>query len=152
MVVKALTWLADKLMEKGRERDKKAREHWDRVADYFDQIAETLEKMIESFRQKKIPRIQGNKLNELIGNFDEVVHSIYSPDEDEDREKSFEALAELYRTAEEATNEDIQHLAIGYFGDDTMHGSSADRIAKFERVAGKYRGLAVALRAKTPYK
>ena len=75
--------------------------------------------MVESFKRKEIPRIEGNQLSALIANFDEIVHSIYSPNEDGDRKRTFEALAELYRTAEAATDEDIQHLAIGYFGDNT---------------------------------
>lgn len=143
-------WLANKLMEKGLDGNKEIREQWDRVANYFDSIADTLERMVVSFKKQEIPRIDGNSLKVLIAEFTGIVHSIYSPDEDNDREKSYKLLAELYRTAEAATDEDIQHLAIGYFGDNTIHGSSADRIAQIERVAGKYRGLAITLRAKNP--
>ena len=96
MVLSTITWLADKLMERGLHKDEKLREQWDRVADYFDQIAGTLENMVQSFKKGEAPTLDGNKLNVMIGNFDEIIRSIYSPNDDKEREKSFELLAELY--------------------------------------------------------
>src|ERR1022692_3873768 len=96
VALQTLTWLADKLLERGRDRDRKARDQWDRVATYFDQIGETLEKMVASFKMKEIPRVEGNTLAILIQQFDRVVHSIYSPNEDADKMEVHAMLSELY--------------------------------------------------------
>ena len=82
--------------------------------------------MLNKFNADDIPRIEGNQLKVLIGNFDEVVRSIYSKDDDRDKAQTYQMLAGLYQTAERATNDDMLHLAYGLWKPSVIRSIRSD--------------------------
>jgi aminopeptidase C len=146
--VESVKWLADKLMESRRDKKASTRDQWDRVAAYFEQLASCLESMLVKFKASEIPRIEGNQLNTLISHFAEVVHSIYSKDDDKDRETTHAMLSELYQTSQSALYFDMN------MPDDYYEKKYQDEKHEFfkdlERTIGRYLGLAAALRASVP--
>jgi hypothetical protein len=140
-----IQWLADKILQRGVQKKTEIKEKRDRVASYFDDLAGTLESILSSFRNNEIPRIAGNNLNELLGNFSRVVHSIYIDRDGSDKDEIHRMLSELYQTAERCRNYDMLMIGKGYFGENDP--LRVNLLADLERAIGRYRGLASSLRA-----
>jgi hypothetical protein len=159
--IEPVKWLADKLMERAKDKKATARDRFDRVAAYFEELAKCLEGMLKKFKENKVPHAEGNQLDILINNFSSVVFSIYAKQNDEDSKRVQAMLSELVRTAKDALNEDDQMLASGQRERSTkISGPRRKEVLKdlrlrrsnflenLERTIGRLRGLAAALRGR----
>jgi hypothetical protein len=144
----SVQWLADKLLQRSKDKKAARTEKCERVAAYFTEIANTLEGMLEKFRESKIPRIEGNQLDVLLRDFDRVLTPVYDRSKDDDREAVSGMLADLLRTANEAKYEDALLISSGH--SQPTEDFKRDRrtlLEDLERTIGKYRGVAASLRA-----
>lgn len=141
-------WAADrifKLMEMDKTRAEVCRV---RVASYFDEVGDCLHLMAQSMIDSKIPRVQGHRLQRLIEAFEITMATNFygkSELESEEREK---LLAELRSSARNAENIDFG-LYEGVLC--TAPGDVSWYIEDLERTAGKFLGIAGALRAVGPF-
>jgi hypothetical protein len=149
-MLSSLQWLADKLLQRQERRRADLKERRDRVAAFFDSLADTLSSMLSSFKEGKIPRVEGHRLDTLLANFDSVVRSIYDENIETEKEKVDRMLSGLYETAARARHIDYEMLAIGHLSESAQDGTMPSReefLKDLERTIGTYQGLARSLRA-----
>lgn len=137
-----LTALADqaaKLIKTIKDRKLEAN---DRAAEYFTDLGTALEAIATKLRNGELPRVAGNKYNQLVFQFDDCTSEIAKTMD----ERRYTMFRELSRLGVLAKNLDWYLLN----DDKQLSQSERDRwLAEIERGAGKLQALGTILRTKS---
>lgn len=142
--VSSLRWIVDTLLKRHTETSQVKKQKWLQVADYLDEVAKLIDASIADFKSNKIPHGHYSQLYDVGGSFGYVLSQVYPEDENEGywmgsryREAYYSAIHLIEKgdaMVLEAANQPFSE-----------RGQAV--LADLEAAAGKFRGLAMTIRA-----
>jgi hypothetical protein len=168
MSAKLVIWIIEKILQLKKENKNISTEKWERLAQYFEEIAKCIELMLADFYQGKIPRVEGNKLEVLVDELPNVLSSVYNPNsntEDKDKIQTLKKnLSQVIETdiIQIAKKLDIDIASQNISDFDLLNNNRLQRnrhilkqlqkseeIKAMQRFSGKFKGLSIAIRARS---
>jgi hypothetical protein len=142
--VSSLRWIVDAILKRHNESSQVKKQKWIQVADYLDNVAKLIDSTVVDFKNKKIPHGHYSQLYEVGCNIGDVLSQVY-PNEGSERywighhyEKAFYSAVHLIEKGDGM----VLESATDPFGEEGQ-----DVLADLEAAAGKFRGLAMTIRA-----
>ncbi len=143
-----IKWAGDKILGLMAMDASRAEACRNRVASYFDELGDCLHLMAQSMMDSKIPRVQGHRLSSLIEAFEITMATNFYGESKLKSKEGDKLLKELRSSARNAEHIDF------CIRDGSLQTSPEDissYIEDIERTAGKFLGIAGALRAVGPF-
>ena len=141
----SLRWIIDTLLKRHGETAQINNQKWVQVADYLDKIANLIDEALVDFRNNRIPRGHYSQLAEVGYGFREVLSQIYPKNSDLNHHYVRAYFSALHLIMYDV--KDLRYLKTIELEEQPFCGEKQELLSDLEAAAGKFRGLAMTIRA-----
>jgi len=143
--VSSLKWIVDTLLKRHAETSQTKKQKWLQVATYLDEVAKLIDAAVADFKNYKIPHGHYSQLYEVGCNFADVLSQVYPEKEYKETELAYDYTDAFYSAIH--LIEEGDGLVVLEAANQPFSKRGLKVLADLEAAAGKFRGLAMTLRA-----